>query len=101
MRKVCWDSQTLAFQGPPAQCPVPVAMPYWEEVPIWNMHYDIDLINSPWKWVTTAPEAHGVQVLPYPRGWGVPGRPLPQNLPAHKNHACAKFRPAVWISIEI
>jgi len=28
--KVCGDGQTLAFQGPAGQCPVPVAMHYWE-----------------------------------------------------------------------
>ena len=32
----------------------------------WPSTIERDFINSPWKWKTTAPEAHGAQVFPDP-----------------------------------
>ena len=66
--QICWDSQTLAFQGPvgpsrPMPCPRGHALLKWH---ILNLHFNFHLINSHWKWGTEAPEAHGAQVLPDP-----------------------------------
>ena len=53
MSKVCWDSQTLAFQGP-------VAMHYWEHS-LQLLFYKLSL-----EWGTMAPEGHWAQALPDP-----------------------------------
>ena len=54
MPKVCWDSQTLAFQGPVD--PVPVVMRYWEDT-YWEhtlqlLSYKLSLKVTPAVWIS-------------------------------------------------